>query len=77
MESLADHGYSDIDFGIKVGPFLQGIKSTESEAAVNVVQAQPEESGEDFDGTMPYLGQMVTHNCYNMHSVHIAKTGSQ
>ena len=42
MESLVDHGYRDIDDGTKVCHFLQGIKSTELEAPVNVVQTQPE-----------------------------------
>ena len=45
MDSLADHGYSGIDDGIKVHHFLQGIKSTELEAEVNVVWAQPKKDG--------------------------------
>ena len=40
MESLIDYGYSGMDNGTKVCHFLQGIKSTDLEAAVNVVQAK-------------------------------------
>ena len=52
MESIADYGYSAI-----VCHFLQGIKSPESEAAVNVVCTQPEKYGTDFDAAVSYLGQ--------------------
>ena len=40
MESLTEYGYSGMYNGTKVLHFLQGVKSTELEAAVNVVQAQ-------------------------------------
>ena len=39
--------------------FLQGIKCPESEAVVNVVCAQSEKYGTDFDAIISYLGQMV------------------
>ena len=42
MESLTDYGYSGMDDSTKVHHFLQGIKSPQLEAAVNVVCAQPE-----------------------------------
>ena len=59
MESLTDYGYSGMENGTKVHHFLQDIESPELEAVVNVVQAQPEKYGTDFDATMSYLGQMV------------------
>ena len=37
IKSLVDHGYSGMDEGIKVCRFLKRIKSTELEAAINVV----------------------------------------
>ena len=49
MESLTDYGYSGMDNGTKVSHFLQGIKSTELEAAVNAVWAQPEKYGSEFE----------------------------
>ena len=58
MESLPDYDYSGMDNGTNVHHFLQGIKSTELEAAVNVFWVQPEKYGMDFDATVPYLGQM-------------------
>ena len=45
--------------GTKVSHFFQGIKSTEFEAAFNVIWAQQERYGMDFDVTVSYLGQMV------------------
>ena len=54
VESLTDYGYSCMDNGTKVCHFLQGIKGTELEAAVNVVPAQPEKYGTDFNATMSY-----------------------
>ena len=39
ITSLADYGHSGIDGGTKVCHFLQGIKNTELEAAVNGVPA--------------------------------------
>ena len=60
MESLTDYGYSGMDNGTKVHHLLQGIKSTELEAAFNVVWAQTEKYGTDFDVSVSYLDQMVT-----------------
>ena len=45
MDSLRDYGYSGMDNGIKVNHFVQGNKSPELEAVVNVVCAQPEKYG--------------------------------
>ena len=42
MESLVDYGYNGMDNGTKVCRFVQGIKSTELEAVVNVFWAQLE-----------------------------------
>ena len=56
VESLTDYGYSRMDNGTKVCCFLEGIKSTELEALINVVWAQQEKYGSDFDATMSYLG---------------------
>ena len=53
------------------------INSTKFEEAVNVVWAQLEMCGMDFDATMFYLGQVVTKKTLVMQSVRIAKTGSQ
>ena len=77
MESLADHVYSGINNDTKVCQFLKEIKSTESEAVVNVVQTQSEKCGKDFDTMVFYLGQMVMKNDYNIQSVYIAKNRSQ
>ena len=55
MESITDYGNSGMDNGTKVHHFLQGIKCTELEAAVNVVQTQPEKYGTDFDATISGL----------------------
>ena len=60
IESLTDYGYSGMDDGTKVCPFLQGNKNTELEAAVNVVQAQLETYCTDFHAMVLYLGQIVT-----------------
>ena len=76
MESLSDSGCSGMDNGTQFHHFLQGIKSTELEAAVNIVQAQPEKYGTDFDITVSYLGKMVTKKGSPMQSVGVAKTGS-
>ena len=57
--------------------FLQEIKSTQLEAAVNVVWAQQEKYGKDFDVTVSYLDHMVMKKSYTMLSIHIAKTRSQ
>ena len=59
IESLLDHGYSGMDEGTEDHHFLQGIKSTELEAVVYVVQAQPEKYGKYFDITVSYLGHLV------------------
>ena len=66
-----------MDNGTKVHRFLQGIKSTELEAVINVVQAQPRKYETDFEATVFYLGQMVTKKSLLMQFVHIAKTRSQ
>ena len=64
MENLVDYGYSGMDNGTKVRHFLQGIKSSELEAAVNVVHAKPEKYSIDFDATMSYMGQIVMKNIW-------------
>ena len=66
-----------MDNGTKVCHFLQGIKSTELEAVANVVWAQPEKHGIDFNATMSYLGQTVMKKSLILQSVHIAMTESQ
>ena len=66
MDNLANHGYSGINDGTKVYHFLQGIKCTELEGAVNVVQAQPEKYGKNFGTTVSYLGWMIMKKGYNM-----------
>ena len=45
MKSLTYNSYSDMDSGTKIHCFLGDIKSTELEAVVNVVWAQPEKYG--------------------------------
>ena len=77
MESVTHYGCSGMDNGTKVCHFLQGIKSPELEAVVNIVQAQPEKYGTDFDTTVSYLGQMVMKKSLTMQSVPIAETQSQ
>ena len=77
MESLTHHGYSGMNTGTRIWNFLQWIKSTELEAVPNVVWAQPEKIGKDFDATMSYYGQVVIKMGYKMQFVHIVKTGSQ
>ena len=59
MKTLTDYECSGIDNSTKVCHFLQGIKSPELEAVVNVVHAQSEKFGKDFDATVSYLGQLV------------------
>ena len=66
MESLVDYGYSRMDDGTQVHHFLQGLMSTELEAVVNFVWAQPEKYDKDFDATVSYLGQMVMRKGYTM-----------
>ena len=61
----------------KDGYFLEGIKSTELKAVVNVVWAQPEKYGTHFDETASYLGQMVTKKGLSMQYIHILRTRSQ
>ena len=46
-------------------------------AEVNVVWAQPERYGMDFNATVSYLGQMVMKKGFSMQSIHIAKIRSQ
>ena len=77
MESLNDDDYSGMDNGTKVCHFFHGIKSTELEAAVNVVWAKPEKYGADFNAVVSYLSQMVTKKGSTMQSIQIPKTGSQ
>ena len=77
MESLADYGNSVVNNFTTAHHFLQQIKSTELEAAVNVFQAQPKQYGKDFDETVSYLGQVVARKGYNIQSVGIAQTSSQ
>ena len=74
IKSLVDHGYSGMDKGTKVHHFLKGIKSTKLEKVVNVVSAQPEKYGKDFDATVSYLGQIVTKKGNIMQSACSAKT---
>ena len=59
MKSLVDHGCSGMENYTNFHHFLKGIKSTELEVAVNVVQAQPEKYGKDFNVIVLYCGQMV------------------
>ena len=63
--------------GTKVRHFLQSIKSTYLEAAVNVVWVQPEKYGTDFDATVSYLVKTVTKKGVLMQSIHIAQIRSQ
>ena len=72
-----DYGYGGMDNGTKVSHSLQGIKSSELEAVVYVVNAQPERYGTDFDAVASYLGQIVTKEGLIMQSVQIANTGSK
>ena len=76
MDSLTDYCYSGMVNGTKVCHFLQGIKIPELEAVVNVVCAQPEKYGMDFDAVVSYLGQKVTKTGLIMQSVRITNTGS-
>ena len=75
-ESLADYGYSGMDNGTKVCHFLQGIKSTELEAAVKIVWVKPEKNRMHFDATVYYLGHMVMKKSLVMQSVCIVKAQS-
>ena len=77
MESLRDYGYSGMDDGIKVYHFLQGFKSTEFEAAINVVWSKQRIIKTDFDATISYLSQMITKKGASIQSVHISITRSQ
>ena len=60
MDNLANHGYSDIDYGIKVHHFLQGIKSSALKAVINLIKAWPEKYNQDFATTASYQGQLIT-----------------
>ena len=62
IESFVNDGYSEVDKGTKVCHFLKGVKSTELEAVVNVVQTQPEKYGKDVDTAVSYLDQIREHN---------------
>ena len=77
MENLTDYGYSGMENCTMVCHFLQGIKSPELEAAVNVVGAQPEKYGTDFDTVVSYLGKMVPEKRLIILLVQIATTRSQ
>ena len=72
---MENYGYGEI--GTKVHHFLKGIKSTELEAVVNVVWAQPEKNGTDFDTPVSYLEQVVMKKGPSMQSIHTARTKSQ
>ena len=74
IRSLTDYGYSGMDIGAKVHHFLQGIKSTELEAAVNVVWAQPEKYGTDFNVTVFSLGQTAMIKSTSIQSIVIVRT---
>ena len=74
MESLEDKIYSVIEDGTKVYHFLQRIKNFELEVAINVIWAQIEKHGKNFDTMMSYLGQMVTKKDHNLQFIQIAKT---
>ena len=77
MESITDYGYSKMDNGTKVCHFLPEIKSTGLKAGLNLVEAQPEKHGTDFDATVLCLSQMVMKKGTSMQSICIAKTGNQ
>ena len=77
MECLSDYCYSGINDGTKVHHFLHDIERTELDVVVNVIWAQPEKYGKNFDAMTSYLCQVVTKKGYNVKSIHIAKTGSQ
>ena len=70
MDSLTDKN------GTSVCYFLQEIKKTELEESVNVVQAQPELYGKDFEIRVSYHGQMFMKKGYKMQSIHIVNTRS-
>ena len=76
MESLTDYGNSGMDNDTKVCHFLKDIMCTELESAVNVVWAQWEKHGTDFDAIVSYLSKMITTKGSSMQSVHIAKARS-
>ena len=67
--SLVDYCYSEMDDGTEISHFLQGIKSTELEAAIIVVWAQPEKYGKSSDATWSNFGQMVMKKGYPMQSI--------
>ena len=60
MQNLKDHGWSGIDNDTNVCHFLQGVKSSELEADINVIKAKLEKYSKDFSSKVSYLGQMVT-----------------
>lgn len=76
MEILEDDGYGGTDSGTKVYYFIQGKRSIELEAVVNVICAQPKKYDKYFYATLSYLGQMITKEDSTMNSVSTAKTGS-
>ena len=76
MESHTYYDYSGMDNGTKVHHFLQGTKSTELEAVINVLQAQQEKNCKNFYATVSYLGQIVMNKGFTMQSVCIANNRS-
>ena len=56
MKSSIDYGYSGMDNSTQVCHILQGIKSPELEAAINIVCLQSEKHGTDVDANSSYLG---------------------
>ena len=77
MKRLKYYGYIGMNKGKRVCHFLQGIRCSELEAAVNVVLVQPEKYGTDFCKSVSYVGQMVMKKGSTMQSINIAKTRSQ
>ena len=67
--------------GTKVCHFLQGMKSIELEAMVNVIQAKWQKFNTDFDATMPSgheerLYNVICPYCQNWESASEALSGS-
>ena len=77
LQSLANSGCSGNNNETNVHSFLQESKSTELEAAVNVVWVQPKKYTKYVDTMVPYPCQMVIMKGYNMQFVNIEKNRSQ
>ena len=73
MESLTDYGYSGMDNGTNVHHFLQKIKITTLEAAVNAVHNQRSMA----KILMSYFVHMVRKKSYTKQSIRTAKTRHQ